>query len=88
MMNITTRTIPHIFRNKYLRDTSTSVVAGSVDSTGNHTHNEYLTEHQANGGYIFAEAFSKTSFYTALSSALASVKDGESAIIDCTYFKG
>lgn len=53
-----------------------------------HSHSEYLTEHQANGGYIFAEAFSKTSFYTALSSALASVKDGESAIIDCTYFKG
>lgn len=70
----------------YQKDEVDSLVSGKADKY--HSHSEYLTEHQANGGYIFAEAFSKTSFYTALSSALASVQDGESAIIDCTYFKG
>ena len=70
----------------YQKDEVDSLVSGKADKY--HSHSGYLTEHQANGGYIFAEAFSKTSFYTALSSALASVKDGESAIIDCTYFKG
>ena len=38
-----------------------------------HTHPEYLTEHQANGGYIFAEAYSKTDLYVALSTALDSL---------------
>ena len=41
MMNITTKTIPHIFRNKYLRETSTSVVSsgsggGNVVSDGDY----------------------------------------------------
>ena len=41
MMNITTKTIPHIFRNKYLRETSTSVVSsgsggGNIVSDGDY----------------------------------------------------
>jgi hypothetical protein len=55
----------------YQKDEVDSLVSGKADKY--HSHSGYLTEHQANGGYIFAEAFSKTSFYTALSSALASV---------------
>lgn len=67
------------------------VLKGLIDNMEvdtDHTHPEYLTEHQANGGYIFAEAYSKTDLYVALSTALDSLQDGESAIIDCTYFKG
>lgn len=43
---------------------------------------------QSNGGYIYIENFDKENFENALTIALESLNDGESAIIDCTYFNG
>lgn len=40
------------------------------------------------GGYIYIEKYDKENFQNALNAALSSLNDNESAIIDCTYFKG
>lgn len=42
MMNITTKTIPHIFRNKYLRETSTTNVVSGGGSGGASLSGDYL----------------------------------------------
>ena len=43
---------------------------------------------QTYGGYIYIEQFDKVNFQNALTLALESLSEGESAILDCTYFKG
>ena len=43
---------------------------------------------QTYGGYIYIEQFDKVNFQNALTLALESLSEGESAILVCTYFKG
>ena len=40
------------------------------------------------GGYIYIEKYDRENFQNALNTALLSLEENESAIIDCTYFKG
>ena len=69
---------------------------GSLSTTTGYSEYNTMTqksiteaiESMSYGGYIYIEKYDRENFQNALNTALLSLEENESAIIDCTYFKG